>query len=88
MLASYIADQIPQLMQTIEQWKIDSPEAFLSQLEKDNELKNIVLNETPWVLDAKDEAAQKAQIALLFDLNNLRYDQEQSLKKIETITTQ
>lgn len=85
MLASYIADQIPQLMQTIEQWKIDSPEAFLSQLEKDNELKNIVLNETPWVLDAKDEATQKAQIALLFDLNNLRYDQEQSLKKLKQL---
>ena len=85
MLATHIAQQIPQLMATIEQWKNYSPEAFLSQLEKDSELKNIVLNETPWVLDAKDEATQKAQIALLFDLNKLRYEQQQSLQKLRQL---
>ncbi|MCK9450639.1 MAG: MG2 domain-containing protein [Bacteroidales bacterium] len=85
MLAAHIAQQIPQLMATIEQWKNQSPEAFLSQLEKDSELKNIVLNETPWVLDAKDEATQKAQIALLFDLNKLRYEQQQSLQKLRQL---
>lgn len=85
MLATHIAQQIPQLMATIEQWKNQSPEAFLSQLEKDSELKNIVLNETPWVLDAKDEATQKAQIALLFDLNKLRYEQQQSLQKLRSL---
>ncbi|MDY0077664.1 MAG: alpha-2-macroglobulin family protein [Bacteroidales bacterium] len=85
MLATHIAQQIPQLMTTIEQWKNHSPEAFLSQLEKDSELKNIVLNETPWVLNAQDEAAQKAQIALLFDLNKLRYEQQQNLKKLRLL---
>jgi len=85
MLATHIAQQIPQLMATIEQWKNQSPEAFLSQLEKNSELKNIVFNETPWVLNAKDEATQKAQIALLFDLNKLRYEQQQSLKKLRLL---
>lgn len=85
MLATHIAHQIPQLMATIEQWKNHSPEAFLSQLEKDSELKNIILNETPWVLYAKEEATQKAQIALLFDLNKLRYEQQQSLQKLRLL---
>ncbi|MDA3944980.1 MAG: MG2 domain-containing protein [Bacteroidetes bacterium] len=81
-LAAYIANQIPQLMASIDQWRTHSPEAFLSQLEKDPELKNIVLNETPWLLDAQDEAAQKARIALLFDLNRLRYEQQQSIRRL------
>lgn len=84
-ISEYIASQIPQLMTYIEAWKNESPEAFLSQLQKDEELKTVVLKETPWVLDAKNEQEQKEKIILLFDLNKMRYEQQQSLSKIQQL---
>ncbi len=44
------------------------PSALMSNLQKNEELKSVLLQETPWVLQAKNEAQQKKNIALLFDL--------------------
>ena len=54
-LSSYIADHIPNLLNYIKKWQIETPDALLSQLEKDQDLKAIMLQETPWVLEAKSE---------------------------------
>ena len=48
-------------------------ETFLSQLEKNQDVKNILLSESPWVLEATTEAAQQARIATLFDINPVSY---------------
>ena len=39
----------------------------LSELQKNEEVKAILLKETPWVLDAKNEAQQRANLSKLFD---------------------
>ena len=39
----------------------------LSEIQQNEDLKNILLNETPWVLDAKNEAQQRANVIKLFD---------------------
>lgn len=78
-LASHIANSIPGVMRAIESWKAHSPDAFLSELEKNQELKSVLLNETPWVMQARSESEQKRNIVLLFDLNRMRYEQQQSL---------
>ena len=39
----------------------------LSEIQQNEDLKNILLNETPWVLDAKNEAQQRANMIKLFD---------------------
>jgi len=39
----------------------------LSELQKNEEVKAILLKETPWVLDAKNEAQQRANISKLFE---------------------
>lgn len=52
-LSVFLASKTPNLVNYIKTWKVDSPETLLSQLEKDKELKNIMLQETPWVIDAK-----------------------------------
>ena len=46
-------------------------ETFLSRLEKNQGVKNILLSESPWVLEATTEAEQQARIAMLFDINQL-----------------
>ena len=45
---------------------------LLSNLEKNEELKSALLQETPWVMDAKNESERKQRIALFFDLNRCR----------------
>ncbi|MBR4147105.1 MAG: hypothetical protein IKU00_04345 [Bacteroidales bacterium] len=78
-LSAYIADHIPNLLAYIKRWQIETPDALLSQLEKDQDLKAIMLQETPWVLEAKSESEQRARIANLFDLNNLKQQQTSTL---------
>ena len=66
-IASYIAQSNPQIKTLFEQWKANDKESLWSNLQKNQELKTMLLTETPWVTDANDEAAQKRQLALLFD---------------------
>jgi hypothetical protein len=82
-LSAYIADHIPNLLAYIKKWQIETPDALLSQLEKDQDLKAIMLQETPWVLEAKSESEQRARIANLFDLNNLKQQQTSTLDLLE-----
>ncbi len=81
-LSSYIAVHIPNLLNYIKKWQIETPDALLSQLEKDQDLKAIMLQETPWVLEAKSETEQRNRIATLFEVNTLRNQQTNALKLI------
>ena len=81
-LSSYIADHIPNLLNYIKKWQIETPDALLSQLEKDQDLKAIMLQETPWVLEAKSETDQRSRIAALFEVNTLRNQQTNALNLI------
>ena len=82
-LSSYIADNIPNLLAYIKKWQIETPDALLSQLEKDQDLKAIMLQETPWVLEAKSETEQRSRIATLFEVNNLRGQQTRALQLMQ-----
>ncbi|MDL2245407.1 alpha-2-macroglobulin, partial [Parabacteroides sp. OttesenSCG-928-J18] len=70
-LATSIAQAHPRIQQVIAQWTAQggNVETLLSNLEKNEELKNILLEETPWVLEAEDESERKQRLALLFDTN-------------------
>ena len=83
-LATFIANSNPKLATTFDRWKNagGSREALLSNLEKNTELKNMLLEETPWVMAAKDETEQKRAIALLFDLNNQKNKSQQYWEKL------
>jgi len=82
-LATHIANSSPRIKEIFSQWKSLSPESFLSNLEKDQDLKSIVLAETPWVLEAKSEKEQKERLGLLFDLNRMSNEQSAALSKLE-----
>ena len=82
-LASYIANNIPDLLNYIKEWKLETPDALMSALQKDENLKAIMLQETPWVMEAKSEAEQMSMLANLFDLNALRNKTDETLKLIK-----
>ncbi|MDZ4807019.1 MAG: alpha-2-macroglobulin family protein, partial [Bacteroidota bacterium] len=67
-LATFVSNSSPRIKQVFERWKIKDTAALMSNLQKNQELKAVLLEETPWVLQAKNEAEQKRNIALLFDM--------------------
>ena len=82
-IASYIAQSIPNFLNYIEEWKVKSPDALMSALQKDENLKAIMLQETPWVLEAKSEAEQKAMLANLLDVNTIKDKTSETLNLIK-----
>jgi len=80
-LASHIANSNPRIQEVFNLWK--TSDALISNLEKNEELKSIIIQETPWLRDAQSETEQKKRIGLLFDLNNMKNEQEIALRKLE-----
>jgi hypothetical protein len=56
---------------------------LLSNLQKNEELKSALLQETPWVLEAQNENQQKKNIALLFDMVRMSREQESAFNKLK-----
>jgi uncharacterized protein YfaS (alpha-2-macroglobulin family) len=81
-LAMKIANTTPRLRQIFETWKIKDTAALLSNLQENEELKAVLLAETPWVLDAKNEVQQKQNIALLFDLVRMGSELKESIQQL------
>ncbi|NOY06959.1 MAG: hypothetical protein GXO82_10100, partial [Chlorobi bacterium] len=52
-------------------------------LEKNQQLKSLLLQETPWVLQAQDESERKKRVGLLFDLNTMADNLDNALRKLE-----
>ncbi len=88
-LASHVANSNPKIKKIFDAWKASSnKETLLSNLEKNKELKQILLEETPWVLDAKNETEQKRRIALLFDLNKMANELDMAIYKLQKMQTE
>ena len=82
-LATNIVNSHPRVKQVFDEWLNTSLDAFCSQLEKNQELKSVLLEETPWVLDAQKESARKQNIALLFDLQRMAKECKSACRKLE-----
>lgn len=81
-LAMKIANSSPKIQAIFEKWRTADTTALMSNLQKNEELKSVFLEETPWVLQAKNEAEQKRNIALLFDMVKMSQQLDASLNKI------
>ncbi|MEN8957270.1 MAG: alpha-2-macroglobulin family protein, partial [Flavobacteriales bacterium] len=82
-LATHIMNGNPKIKQIIEAWKTDSPDEFLSNLEKNQELKAVILEQTPWVLEAENQTERKKRISQLFDLNKMSGELARALDKLQ-----
>lgn len=88
-ISNYILENAPQAKTTFEQWKRETEQtSLLSSLEKNQELKDIVLNETPWVADADNEAEQKRLLANYFDSSSLNNNINLMLDKLQKLQNQ
>ncbi|MDP5081693.1 MAG: alpha-2-macroglobulin, partial [Winogradskyella sp.] len=80
-LAQHIVTSNPKIEAVFNQWK--SSGALLSNLEKNQELKSLLIQETPWLRDAQSETEQKKRIGLLFDLNKMNSELQSALRKLK-----
>jgi uncharacterized protein YfaS (alpha-2-macroglobulin family) len=81
-VGALIMNSIPGIKQVMQQWNAPDSKTLLSNLEKNQELKSILIEETPWLRDALSETEQRKSIALLLDENNLRNQSNAYLQKI------
>ncbi|WP_433833807.1 alpha-2-macroglobulin family protein [Flavobacterium anhuiense] len=80
-LASEIISNNPKIATVFENWrKSGKPN---SKLEENEELKSLILAETPWLNDAQSEDEKKKNMALLFDLEKMKTSQEATFDKLK-----
>ncbi len=84
-IATHIVNSSPKIKEVFESWKNLTPDALLSNLEKNQDLKYVMLQETPWVMEAKDESQSKRNIAVLFEAKRMENEIERALKKLEKL---
>ncbi len=82
-LATTVMNSNPKIKAVFDEWKTSSPDAFLSNLEKNQELKSLLVEETPWVVNAQNESERKKRAGLLFDLNKMSGELQSALRKLE-----
>ncbi|HLX67039.1 MAG TPA: alpha-2-macroglobulin family protein, partial [Puia sp.] len=81
-MASKIVAGSPRIAQVFDRWRTVDTAALLSNLEKNQELKSVLLEETPWVLEGKTETEQKRRMALLFDMTRIGREVESTIDRL------
>jgi uncharacterized protein YfaS (alpha-2-macroglobulin family) len=82
-LATHVSNSMPRIKAIFDKWKTADTAALLSNLQKNEELKSALLQETPWVLAAQSESQQKKNIALLFDLVKMGGEMRKAIGKLK-----
>lgn len=79
----------PVIKQTMELWKNDASQnggsTLQSALQKNESLKQIVLAETPWLLDADRESEQKQQLMGYFNESQINYRLADNLLRLSRL---
>ena len=85
-LGRYILQQNPQAKNAFALWKQETDaESLTSALAKNQDLKDLLLNETPWVLDADNETEQKQRLADFFDENLMQNRLSSAVAKLNKL---
>ncbi len=79
-LARHIASSDPKIRRIFDLWR-DTP-ALDSPLEKNEDLKAVALEETPWLKQAQNESQARRNVGILFDENRLNQETARLLRRM------
>jgi len=79
-IASHIINSNPKIAEVFTAWR---KEGITPRLEQNEELKSVILAETPWMLDNQSEEEQKNRLALLFDLSTMKNSLDANFRKLQ-----
>jgi hypothetical protein len=80
-IGSHIINSNPKIKTVFESWKANGQ--LTSKLEQNEELKQVLISETPWLRDAQSDTEKKKRLGLLFDIEKLASEEKSILKKLE-----
>ncbi|MFM2220281.1 MAG: hypothetical protein RLZZ553_29 [Verrucomicrobiota bacterium] len=80
-LARHIAMSDPKIRRIFELWRT-APKTLESPLLKNQDLKSLMIEETPWLRDANSETESRRNIGVLFDDNRLEAEMSRALKRL------
>ncbi len=79
-IATHIVEGNPAIAAVFAEWrKAGKP---VSKFEQNEELKSVIMAETPWLLDAESDEEQKNRLALLFDLDKMKTGLKASFEQL------
>ncbi len=81
MISQHIINSNPKIKTVFDDWNAKGE--LISKLEQNEELKSLLLEETPWVRQAESEEEQMKRIAVLFDLNQMRNELTSAFNKLK-----
>ena len=79
-LSMHIVKSNPVIKKVFEKWR--GTDAMLSNLHKNQELKSVLLKETPWVLDSQNEEANKKRLANFFETKRMQRGLNSAARKL------
>lgn len=82
-VSSGIANKNHRIENAIKIWKSQQKEMPVSELLKNEQLKTILISETPWVLEATNMTERMQQLENLFDENRIVQEQRTALNKLK-----
>lgn len=83
-LAAAVVEANPRIKQVFDGWKTRyaTKEILMSRLQQNQELKDMLLAETPWLAEAVSETERMQRIAILFDLNAMNVNRAVTVEKL------
>ncbi len=82
LIASHVANSDKKIEEMFNKWKSTDAEALKSNLQRNEELKSVLLENSPWLLDAENEAERKYNIGVLFDIDRIKDETKKATDKL------
>lgn len=84
-VASAIATANPCITNAIKEWMANPKSTLTSPLAKNQELKSVLLQLSPWMTEAQNETERMHSLSELLDVNRQNYITRQALNKLEKL---
>lgn len=88
-IAGWMLNSTPAIQKTIQQWNAENKDgkgvSLASELQKNPELKSILLEETPWMLDANNESDRMALLADYFNGETLQAKLDATVSRLKQL---
>jgi len=84
-IAAHIMNSDSKIKAVFQSWKTLTPDALVSNLEKNEQLKTVLLQQTPWVNEAASETSNRLRLGMYFDPQNLTSNLQKNLAKLHKL---
>ena len=87
MVGGSIMNSSPLMMQRLRQWRDNdaAPDPFLSELEKNEQMSELLVSETPWMNNARAETSMRRSLLKFFDQPTMKMRIDNALSRLKAL---